>query len=150
MKKIILAVLLFSILSCEKTNHEPSLAFEKLQSENKDLKQKNDSLNIELKKAKTNKDYWFDSEYEGIDLVNKGIKNPEKYIKNSLQEKLELIPLNPVLGGKMFFENIQILGDKWLIAEYSDGHISGRTIYSYKLNKNNTLEFKSLHSTIQE
>lgn len=58
--------------------------------------------------------------------------------------------MEPILGGKMFFENIQILGDKWLIADYSDGHITGKTIYSYKVNKNNTLEFKSLISTMQE
>jgi hypothetical protein len=38
------------------------------------------------------------------------------------------------LGGMMMFENIQLLADKWLTADYSDGHVSVRTIYSYKLN----------------
>ncbi|MBF4516749.1 hypothetical protein IRZ71_10355 [Flavobacterium sp. ANB] len=150
MNKLILVVMLFSILSCEKLNYESNLTIEKLKSENIHLKQKNDSLNIEFKKAKLNKNYWFDIESEGIDFINKGIKNPEKYIENSLRKNPELIPLEPILGGKMFFENIQILGNKWLIADYSDGHISGRTIYSYKFNKNNTVEFKSLSSTIQE
>ncbi|MEO5775836.1 MAG: hypothetical protein ABIQ27_02965 [Flavobacterium sp.] len=150
MKKIILILLIFSILSCERQNQDSNQAVEKLQSENIVLKQKNDSLNGELKKAKMSKNYWFDVEFEGIDFVKKGIENPEKYIENSLRENPNLIPLEPTLGGKMMFENIQILGDKWLIADYSDGHVSGRTIYSYKLNRNNKFEFKALNSIAPE
>jgi len=58
--------------------------------------------------------------------------------------------LKSTLGGKMMFENIQLLAGKWLIADYSDGHVSGRTIYSYKLTKNNKFEFKALYSIIPE
>jgi len=150
MKTSILVLLLFSILSCGRQNPELNSAKEKLQSENKTLVKRVDSLNGELKKAKLKKNYWFDVEYEGMDLVNKGIENPEKFIENSLREKPELIPLKPTLGGKMMFENIQLLADKWLIADYSDGHVSGRTIYSYKLNGNKKLEFKALNSIAPE
>lgn len=150
MKKPILILFLFSILSCGRQNPESNLAEEKLQSENKLLEKKIDSLNGELKKAKLKKNYWFNEEFEGTDLVNKGIKNPEKFIENSLREKPELIPLKPTLGGKMMFENIQLLAEKWLIADYSDGHISGKTIYSFKLNENKKLEFKELNSIVPE
>jgi dynactin complex subunit len=145
MKTSILALLLFSIISCAKQNSE-SKAKEKLQMENKFLHTKIDSLNGELEKAKTVKNYWFDSEVEGMYFVNKGVKNPEQFIENSLREKPELIALRPTLGGKITFDNIQLLGDKWLIADYSDGHVSGRAIYSYNLNENNELEFKVLKS----
>ena len=39
-------------MSCEKQNHEDNLVVEKLKLENNFLKQKNDSLNTEIKKAK--------------------------------------------------------------------------------------------------
>ena len=150
MKTSILVLIIFSILSCGRQNPESNSADEKLQSENKLLEKKIDSLNGELKKAKLKKNYWFDVEYEGMDLVNNGIENPEKFIENSLREKPELIPLKPTLGGTMMFENMQLLADKWLIADYSDGHISGRTIYSYKLNGNKKMEFKALNSIAPE
>jgi hypothetical protein len=149
MRKLIIILFFFSIISCEKQNNDANLVVEKLKSENSFLKQKNDSLNKELKKSILKGNYWFDSGYGGIILKNKGINNPEKYIENSLREKPELIPLEPTLGGKMTFDNIQILGEKWIIANYSDGHVQGRTIYSYKLNKNNKLEFKVLKSSTQ-
>ncbi|OOV16111.1 hypothetical protein [Flavobacterium sp. LM4] len=150
MKTSILFLFLFSILSCGRQNPESNLAEEKLQSENKLLEKRIDSLNGELKKAKLKKNYWFDAEFEGTDLVNKGIKNPEKFIENSLREKPELIPLKSTLGGKIMFENIQLLTDKWLIADYSDGHVSGRTIYSYKIDENKKVEFKVLNSLAPE
>lgn len=149
MKKLIIILFFFSIISCEKQNNDANLVVEKLKSENSFLKQENDSLNKELKKSILKGNYWFDSGYGGLILKNKGINNPEKYIENSLREKPELIPLEPTLGGKMTFDNIQILGEKWIIADYSDGHVQGRTIYSYKLNKNNKLEFKVLKSSTQ-
>ena len=146
MKTPIIILLLFSIFSCVRQNPESNSANEKLKSENKLLEKRIDSLNGELKKVKLKNNYWFDVEYEGMDLVNKGIENPEKFIENSLRAKPELIPLKPTLGGTMMFENIQLLADKWLIADYSDGHVSGRTIYSFKLNGNKKLEFKALNS----
>ena len=149
MRKLIIILFFFSIISCEKQNHDANLVVEKLKSENSFLKQKNDSLNKELKKSILKGNYWFDSGYGGLILKNKGINNPEKYIENTLREKPELIPLEPTLGGKMTFDNIQILGEEWIIADYSDGHVQGRTIYSYKLNKNNKLKFKVLKSSTQ-
>ncbi|QBN17331.1 hypothetical protein [Flavobacterium nackdongense] len=146
MKKIIIIIFFFSIVSCEKQNQEKNLLVEKLKSENNFLKQKNDSLNNELKNAKSKKNYWFDVEFEGVKLVNKGIKDPENYIENSLRERPELIPLNPILGGNMVFDKIQILGEEWIIADYSDGHVQGKAIYSYKVNNDAKVEFLIMNS----
>nr|WP_315151934.1 hypothetical protein [uncultured Flavobacterium sp.] len=147
MKTLIIILLSISVLSCERQNQEKNLYTEKLKSENELLKHKIDSLKEELNKAKLKESYWFDIEYEGLELTEKGIKNPEKFIENSLREKTELIPLQPTLGGKMIFGNFKILSDEWIIADYNDGHIEGKTIYSYKLDKNNKLEFKILNTT---
>ncbi|WP_281637985.1 hypothetical protein [Flavobacterium marginilacus] len=147
MKTLITILLSISILSCERQNHDNNLYNEKLKSENELLKHKNDSLKNELNKANLKESYWFDAEYEGLKLTERGIKKPEQFIINSLQKKPELIPLKPALGGKMEFGNFKILSDEWIIVDYSDGHVEGKTIYSYKLNKNNTLEFKILNTT---
>jgi hypothetical protein len=147
MKILVITLLSIFTLSCERQNHDENLHAEKLKSEIELLKHKNDSLKEELTKAKLKESYWFDIEYEGQKLTKKGIKNPEKFIKNSLREKPELIPLKPTLGGKMEFGNFKILSDEWIIADYNDGHVEGKTIYSYKLDKNNKLEFKILNTT---
>ncbi|MGO1585839.1 hypothetical protein [Mesonia sp.] len=108
------------------------------------LKIKNDSLSDVLKKPTTVKNYWYDSDYDGRGLMDHGITNPKEFIKNSLRENTNLIPLEAVLGGSMRFGKIQLLGSTWLIAEYDDGHVLGKAIYSYKLHKNGELEFELL------
>ncbi|WP_442413905.1 hypothetical protein [Mesonia sp.] len=108
------------------------------------MKIKNDSLSDVLKKPTTVKNYWYDSDYDGRGLMDHGITNPKEFIKNSLRENTNLIPLEAVLGGSMRFGKIQLLGSTWLIAEYDDGHVLGKAIYSYKLHKNGELEFELL------
>jgi hypothetical protein len=150
MKTTILMLLMFLILSCEKQNQNLDKALEKLNAESVVLKRKNDSLVLALEKVNMSKNYWFDVDFEGIELIKKGINNPELYIENSLRENPSLIPLAPTLGGNMMFENIQILSKEWLIADYSDGHISGKAIYSFKINGNNKVEYKVLNSVVLE
>ena len=105
------------------------------------FKKKNDSLRTILVKN-TSSNYWFDNDFEGKIENDNQINNPEKYITNSLEKRKDLIPLKPTLGGTMEFEKIQFLGEKWVIASYSDGHISGRAIYSYVIDKNDNLKFE--------
>lgn len=66
-------------------------------------------------------------------LETLGIKNTIDYIKKSLRSNPQLIPLDPVLGGHMHFTNIEVLTDQWIMASYEDGHIMGRSIFSYKI-----------------
>jgi hypothetical protein len=148
MKKTILILMSLLVLSCENQNHKSDI--EKLETENASIKKRNDSLNKELQKAKIYKNYWYDGEYDGIGFINKGIKNPEEFIETSLRKMPQLIPLGPTLGGTMRFENIQVLSEKWVIADYSDGHVTGKSIYNYKLNSNNLVEFKILYSISPE
>lgn len=69
------------------------------------------------------------------------IANPEEFIKSSLREQTELIPLEAVLGGTMAFRRVEILSEKWVMATYDDGHIQGQAIYEYHLSPDDSLEF---------
>lgn len=142
MKKITLIVVTsLCIFSCRDVNHSENL-LAKVDS----LKIKNDSLIKILAERKPTSNYWYNTEYDGEKFIQSGIPNPAEFIENNLRKKTELIPLKAVLGGTMHFGNIQLLGSEWLIAEYDDGHIQGRAIYAYKLNKEGQLEFEILSS----
>jgi hypothetical protein len=150
MKKRILFLIPIVIFSCETPEHEPDLAVKKLESENNRLQQQIDSLNTALEEAQSIQDYWFDPENEGAVFPEKGIKNPKKAIEDALRGKPELIPMEAVLGGTMRFGNIEILSDKWVIADYDDGHVTGKSIYRYQLTNNKTFTFELLDSKAPE
>lgn len=120
---------------------------------NQDLVFKVDSLQVQndsLTKIMMEKDL----ELEGSDspiwyypandsrFLEGEIENSEEYITNALRENLDLIPMKAVLGGTMHYNNIQLLGDKWLIADFEDGHVYGKAIFNYTINKKKEVEFK--------
>lgn len=148
MKKIALIIICFLVLSCQKQGKNESL----LEKENTLLKKKSDSLKAKLEIAKEaivtlqNSYDWYDDEFDNIDFKNKGIKDPKDFIVNELNKKTELIPMKPTLGGEMTFGHIQLLGSKFLIAFYEDGHVEGKSIYSYKLNDSGKIDFKLVGS----
>ncbi|WP_337966883.1 hypothetical protein [uncultured Flavobacterium sp.] len=141
MKNGILILFCFCILSCQKQNINNDL----LNKENVSLRKMNDSLSKQLKEANQKLSDLFEEDYDASDLIKKGIANPASFIENEFRKK-ELIPLKAALGGKMTYENIQLLGSKFLIASYSDGHVEGKSIYSYKITDSNNLEFKIIGS----
>lgn len=142
MKKLILIVLIFPFaFSCKQVNQTDEL-LATLDS----LKIVNDSLTLALIDEKPESNYWFDIEYDGVNLIDNGISNPVEFVENALREKTELIPLEAILGGTMHFGKIQLLSSEWLIAEFDDGHIWGRGIYKFNLNDQGELEFELLHS----
>lgn len=141
MKNGILIVFCFCIISCQKQNIHNDL----LNKENISLRKKNDSLSKQLKEANQKLSNLFEEDYDASDLIKKGIVNPASFVESEFRKK-ELIPLKATLGGKMIYENIQLLGSKFLIASYSDGHVDGKSIYSYKITDPNNLEFKIIGS----
>ncbi|MEM6684409.1 MAG: hypothetical protein AAF617_01335 [Bacteroidota bacterium] len=144
MKKLTVIILtICCVFGCTEMNQT-----ENLRAQIDRLKIKNDSLTkIVMTEKKPAPNYWYDDEYEGLELMESGITNPTKFIEESLRKNTELIPLEAVLGGTMVFENIQILGKEWLIASFEDGHIQGRAIYKFTLTEKGELKFQVLHST---
>lgn len=90
---------------------------------------------------------WYRPELDGRALSRQGIDSTEAFIRRQLQDRPELIPLDPVLGGTMHFVKVQVLGRQWVIAQYEDGHIAGRAIYRYTLTPEGGLEFELLDSS---
>lgn len=147
-KTLFLILAFFFVLSCTHTSEIEKLHTEidVLKLKNDSLKIVNDSLTQVLNEENPMSNPWFHEDYDGRELRKRGIFNPEKFIKESLRKNPELIPLKAVLGGTMTFGNIQVLGRKWVIAEYEDGHILGRGIFKYRLNDNDEPEFEILDS----
>lgn len=142
MKKTILIIITaFCIYGCTENDQT-----ENLLAQVDSLKIENDSLAKRLTEEKPESNYWYDANYDGEKLIESGISNPAEFIVSTFREKTELIPLKAVLGGTMYFRNIQLLSSEWLIADFEDGHVQGKAIYRYKLNKNGQLEFELLDS----
>ncbi len=118
-----------------------------LQEKIDQLEQQVDSLTKELSTSKPAGDNpWFDKN-QAPKILAHNIPDPEQFIDSSLRSKPDIIPLQAVLGGQMNFNKIQVLGDKWIIADYEDGHVLGKTIFSYTLNEEGELEFRALLNT---
>lgn len=145
------------ILSCKDANEQPenfpdktaqlTLKIDSLKKEIVILKSLNDSI---LKIENVAENLWFDKDFNGSHLTRKGITNPEEFVENALRKRNDLIPYDAVLGGTMNFGKIQLLGNKWIIADYSDGHIQGRSIYEYRIDDKKALTFKILASNDTE
>jgi len=158
MKKIAL-LLLIGILafSCKdeanKSENLPdimellTLKNDSLEKEIANLKSLNDSM-LKINQVTENK--WFDKDFNGSHFTRQGITNPEEFVENALKKRTDLIPSDAVLGGTMSYGKIQLLGNRWVIADYSDGHIQGRSIYEYQLNDKKELIFKVLASNDTE
>jgi hypothetical protein len=132
-------ILLFCF-SCEEADFKEELV---LQNKIALMQSKISELKKELVIAQQS-NYWFHNDYEGDLLKEQGIEDPEDFIQHSLRERLDLIPIEAILGGSMIYGKIQVISDKWILAEFEDGHIYGRAIYSYQLNKENELDFELL------
>ncbi|MHB1148610.1 MAG: hypothetical protein ACYC01_13590 [Lutibacter sp.] len=124
-----------------------SLKNDSLEKEMVLLKSLNDSL---IKISNVSENQWFDKDFNGSHFTRQGITNPEKFVENALRKRTDLIPSEAVLGGTMSYGKIQLLGNKWVIADYNDGHIQGRSIYEYRLNDKKELIFKILASNDTE
>ena len=60
-------------------------------------------------------------------------------LKADLLSHPELIPYSGVLGGTMNFynEDMTVIGDKWVMAYFEDGHIWWYALYTYTGDENN-------------
>jgi hypothetical protein len=146
MKSMCVILFLLVFVSCNrkeikdlgKSNYELNQKITQLELINDSLREANmflDSFN-----------YWYNNDFEGINFEGIGqIKS--SFIENSLQERVELIPAKAVLGGTMYFTKTQVIGNKWIVAGFEDGHILGMALYKYEI-KDSKIEFKLIDSYI--
>ena len=65
-----------------------------------------------------------------------------KAVRNALLNAPQVLPEKAELGGRMHFNDIKVLNEKWVYASYTDGHIQNQVIYSYEKSSNNTYTFQ--------
>ena len=152
LKKILLAATICSFYNCDKVDSRKELSSTEIDSLNikiEKLRNENSSLRKDLmdKTAETN--YWYANDFEGRKLMDQGIINPAEYIADQLKNQPEIIPMKAVLGGKMHFLNVQILGREWIIADYEDGHVLGKAIFKYKVGKDGKVDFELISQEAQ-
>ena len=133
MKKVVLLVLISLAIGCDSSIRELPNGNTVKQIEQ--FRQTNDSLIHVIKSLheKSNEGYWFDSSFDGREYLNAGISDPRREIIQTFRNDTSLIPIEAVLGGTMRFGRVELLSDRWLIAEFDDGHIYGKALFKYEL-----------------
>ena len=138
-----LIIILFALIGCNSNRGNDEMLLNKVDS----LQSQNDSLKNILKAKDelpliSKSPQWYYPETDSRKLRELGVEDPENFIKNALLESKEIIPMDAVLGGTMHFNNVQLLGDKWIIADFEDGHVYGKAIFEYTIIERHNLNFK--------
>ncbi len=145
--RVLFILLSALIISCtapqEEGNSQQTDSLLKVISE---LSKKSNDLEKQNEILKDKRNYWFDIDYDGHYLTERGIDDPVAFIDSSLRNSTELLPLEGVLGGTMRFVKIQLIGSNWVLADYNDGHIQGRSIYRFELDENGNAQFEIIDS----
>lgn len=125
------------LFSCgnEAEKEKTQLEIDELSARVNTLKVENDSLQQELLLLESRSPVVFSEAFDTI-------QNPETFIVEALKSDPELIPEKGVLGGTMQFINTEILNERFIWAEFEDGHINGQAIYQYRLSKEGKPQFK--------
>ena len=138
----IFACFLFAISACTNTTQTDLLSKTTLRQTDsiKILKHTIDSLTIRTVDLEAKANLWFTDE-DINELKQKGIQSPEKEIIGNLFENTQMIPYYGTLGGKMWIGDVKLLGDRWAIAYFQDGHIDGEMILRYRITKDSTIKW---------
>jgi len=140
MKNLLYFSLTLLFFSCGNSAEENPLTLkvDSLEREIKELKQANDTLSEHLlEKNYLARDYpsYFDT-----------IPNPEEFLLNDLGNNPSLIPKDGVLGGTMRFTDVTFINDELFLAEFEDGHIMGKAVYSYTMDRSGNLSYNLVGS----
>jgi hypothetical protein len=81
-----------------------------------------------------------------IKLEDKGVKD-YKIIEEDLLSKPELISIEGVLGGTMFFTDVYLLNDQWVYATFEDGHIMASGLYTFEILSSGKIQWEEIKAT---
>lgn len=73
-------------------------------------------------------------------------------LKGDLMDREELIPFEGQLGGTMDFydpDSIYILSDRWVYAEFTDGHVQGGMLLEYTLEPGGEVSWQVLEARLE-
>lgn len=141
MKNIYFLIIITVFTSClhgsDAENTEAPIDIEVKRTGMDSVKKENDSLKAVLKKIRSRAGMHFP---KALDSMEK----PEEYVLERMNEHPELLPEKGIHGGTMRFVDIDLLNDRFIWAEFEDGHINGEALYSYKFTKEGKPEFQFL------
>lgn len=142
-KHTLVLLIIGLLLSCKGPKQKDDLnEAPKLETDSMNvLSNKPDTLTQVTVATKNESNYWF-SNADKADLKHRGIADPEKNLIESLDSNAKLIPYPGVLGGKMHFGKISLLGNRWAVADFDDGHIIGRMLLKYTIQKDSSIRWK--------
>lgn len=138
---LLLAILLLVL------NLSQRSALENLRNETTDLaarlaesEARGDSLDGEVAELRTAKDFLWPplTRSDKKRLVERGLPDPENDLIQDLRSRQGMIPFDGVHGGTMGFYgegSIRILDSRYVLAEFSDGHIGGKMILKYAVDE---------------
>ncbi len=143
MNKLLLTFITIIILTSCKTNS----GAEAMQSTIDSLLKENDSLRLELNTSAARMKKAADTATANRpEPANNESNNRQRIVAEALRSRPELILLDAVLGGTMYFTEIRVISDDLVLADYEDGHIMGQTLYEYKITGNGEVTFKVIRS----
>ncbi|NJW52635.1 hypothetical protein HC175_06850 [Salinimicrobium sp. CDJ15-91] len=141
-----MTLLFATLVSCKNDDRkmeDHTSALDSLSTELALQQEINDSLQYLMEKSEMAAAYPI---YFGRDFDS--IANPEQYISEALKQQKQIIPMEAVLGGQMEFRQVQVLTEDWVLAIYDDGHVQGKTIFEYELQKDGKLRFQEVASKL--
>lgn len=138
---LFLGSVLFSCNDRDRDLEDKELQLDSLYQELAKYKRTSDSLKALIEKGDIAAEYpiYFGKEFDTIE-------NPKEFIRNSLKEEPDKIPLEAKVGGTMAFREVKVLTEDWVLGTYDDGHVQGKSIYRYKLQPDGTLNFTLIAS----
>lgn len=79
---------------------------------------------------------------------NAGIDEPLEAMRIALMQRPDLIEHEPVLGGTFFFleDSVRLLSDRYVYAEFEDGHVMGRALLAYELSPDGGITLELIDS----
>ncbi|MFC1708216.1 hypothetical protein ACFL59_15595 [Planctomycetota bacterium] len=84
-------------------------------------------------------------------LQQQGLENPVEELTASLRSRPDLIPHEAVLGGRMGFRgDIHVLNERWVYADFEDGHIGGHALLSYAVRGDGRIVWTLIDSFLEE
>lgn len=87
--------------------------------------------------------------WDKVNLQRHGLSDPEEELIADLIQHKELIPYEGVIGGTMGFytkKDIHILGSRWVLASFEDGHIGGHMLLEYRVDPGGTITWRVIEA----
>jgi len=137
---VILAIALIIVLRYQSELNNLEQKKTSLSNDNTQLQQQNSDYATQIVELKSQIKKFEAGNYDEttmLGLQRKGFTGQLKDIVADLKMHPELIPYKGILGGTVGFysdNDIHILVNRWVVAYFEDGHISGHMLLRYEIN----------------